>query len=923
MPDPIHAVLVTRTTPASAASLERALAAIHAQTRPVDALTIVVCGDVERVHDVVADSGAEWIVSARASTPFAEAVHIALRRVDDTSALWLLRDDCEPAPEALAALAAALERGPSLAIAAPKLVDSADTERIVSLGQTMTRYGRSIEMAADEFDQGQFDATDDVLGADVRGMLVRADAVRALVPDVALRGADEGLDMGVRAHLAGRRVALVPSARLLVPARTKRKRVRESFRARTAQLHRRLVYAKAWALPLHWLSLLPIALWRTVLRLIAKDPALVPGEWGAALVAMFRPGAVVRSRRRIRRSRTASWVHVEALRADTDFLREQRSQEAGSAKRGELRFFSGGGGWTVLGALVVSVVAFLALLTWKGVGGGALLPLSTTVRALWANARYGLPAEGLDGAAAADPFSGVVAVLGSLSPANPSFALLVLWLLALPLAVLGGWFAATRVTDRSGYRILVAVLWGASPSLLAALVDPRPAAVLAHLLLPWLLYAGAAAHRSWGSSASASIVFAAIVACAPSLAVPLVVIWALGLVLTIAFHPRGIARIIWTVIPAACLAAPIVFAQLKRGRIWGLLADPGLPWASAGASRADVLLGFPTPDAAGASEFLARIGLDLPVWWLPLLLAPVAVLAVLAPLTRRWRLGIGLVVLAVAGLASAYAFSGIQVQTAGADPVGVWAGPALGLAWLGAVLAAAVTLDVGPAPRPAKGIVAVAAGTAVVLTAVPSLLAVHLGTSELHEASGSTLPAIVAAGTASEGTLLLEPQPDGSLVAQVVWGESETLDGQSTLRSTGSTATDGERAIAQLATDLVSGSATDAPGDLAAKGIAFVLLADGTDAGHELQLSASGAIDQRAGMVRVGHTDRGDLWRVSTEVTPRTDLARSAQAVARTIWLIQLGAIIVALLLAVPTPASIRDGRRRTRVIGGGFEEER
>src|SRR5690606_31606839 len=171
--------------------------------------------------------------------------------------------------------------------------------------------------------------------------------------------------------------------------------------------------------------------------------------------------------------------------------------DAGERRRGELRFFSGGGAWTVLGALVASVAAFTPLLAWPVLGGGGLLPLSDSVAQLWRSAGWGLRATGLGDIGPADPFAAVLAAVGSLWPANPSAALVLLWVLALPLAVLGGWFAATRLTDRSSLRIVGGVAWALAPTFLAALNQGRPGAVIAHLLLPWLVYAGAVAQRSW------------------------------------------------------------------------------------------------------------------------------------------------------------------------------------------------------------------------------------------------------------------------------------------------------------------------------------------------------------------------------------------------------------------------------------------
>src|SRR5690606_8822596 len=120
------------------------------------------------------------IIEARAGTSFAEAIALAQPRVAAGSAVWLLADDTAPEPDALQLLAGALERSPSAAISAPKLVRHDDAREIVSLGVSMTRGGRAIELAAGELDQGQHDDAEDALGADVRGMLIRAEAPRVL-----------------------------------------------------------------------------------------------------------------------------------------------------------------------------------------------------------------------------------------------------------------------------------------------------------------------------------------------------------------------------------------------------------------------------------------------------------------------------------------------------------------------------------------------------------------------------------------------------------------------------------------------------------------------------------------------------------------------------------------------------------------------
>src|SRR6187431_2031921 len=198
MPARVHAILVVRPdgrTPA-AHHLRRTLAGIDEQTSRVDALTIVVCGDDPGVAAVAAASGAESVITAPASTGFAAATAMATLRVAG-DAVWILAQDTAPEPEALARLVGALELGPSVAFVAPKLVRWDDRTEIVSLGTSMTAFGRTVGIADGELDQGQHDGREDVLGTDVRGILVRADSWRVLGGlDPALRGADEGLDLG-------------------------------------------------------------------------------------------------------------------------------------------------------------------------------------------------------------------------------------------------------------------------------------------------------------------------------------------------------------------------------------------------------------------------------------------------------------------------------------------------------------------------------------------------------------------------------------------------------------------------------------------------------------------------------------------------------------------------------------------------------
>src|SRR5690606_27291647 len=191
MPARVHALIVARSGESGSVLLSRTLDALAEQSLPPAAVTVVVLGDGERVRRMPGIGRlVEGIIEARAGTTFTEAIALAQPRVAVNSAVWLLADDTLPEPDALQLLAGALEPSPSAALAAPWLVRHEDSREIVSLGVSMARWGRSVELAADELDEGQHDDAEDALGADVRGMLIRGEAARVLRPDAAVCGAD-------------------------------------------------------------------------------------------------------------------------------------------------------------------------------------------------------------------------------------------------------------------------------------------------------------------------------------------------------------------------------------------------------------------------------------------------------------------------------------------------------------------------------------------------------------------------------------------------------------------------------------------------------------------------------------------------------------------------------------------------------------
>ncbi|WP_419817053.1 glycosyltransferase [Glaciibacter flavus] len=939
----VTAIVVARN---GAEHLPRTLAALAEQTLAPDAIIAVDCASTDGSAELLAAIGPTHLVSAGEELSFGTAIETAVRvttpPTTDGELLWLLAQDSAPAPDALAALVAALETAPSVAVVGPKVMDWDEDHIMRAFGASMSQYGAAVPIVADELDQGQRDVLSDVMAVAPAGMLVRHRVWETLGGfDPALPVADDALDFCVRTRLAGHRVSLVPAARvssagdgIAGPATSSRGRVRRrrARLERSAQLHRRFAYAPALALPVHWLSLLPLAVVRAVIALLGKQPGLVLGEFAAAFRTMFSGIRTGGARRSIARTRSLKWAALAPLRVSPAEMRRRRAllREARVARargaRNEVGFFTTGGAWTVLGAAVLGLAILVPLFGAAFLGGGGISPLSATPAGLWQNVAYGWRDIGVGFVGAADPFAAVLAVLGSLTFWAPSLVLLVIWFAALPLAALGAWFAATRITERGSLRAVAAILWMLAPPFLSALADGRPAALIAHLLLPWLVFAAFAAPRSWSASATSSLLFAAVIACSPSLAVPLVVAWVVLLVTS----GRGIFRVIGIPIPAVVLVLPLVWNQLARGAWLALIADPGIPQTAPPASVWQLLLGFPSGRFGGWDAAIGWLPFDgvTPQLLVPILLAPLAVLAIVGMLLRGFRVAAFSLGLALLGFATAFATTLVAVATAGDQVVPVWAGSALSVYWLGII--GAVVAGLGGISRLAL-LPAIAAVVLFAIAVTPLALAIPRHEAQVTAGSTRSLPAFVTAAASTDaraGTLTIIPQPDGGIRADLERGAGTTLDDQSTLASTDQFLSSEQRDLATLAGNLASRSGLDASADLDDRRIRFILLAPtatmpGAKATAEATTTArraAASLDQNNLLVPVGRTEYGTLWRVDTDEKKAATATIPPHAgdwfgdVSLLVIAIVFG---IALLLSIPTGVGreVPAGSRRRGIV--------
>jgi len=924
----VVAILVARN---GAAFLARTLVGVNSQSRRPDALVAVDAGSRDDSSALLTAAGPTHIVTTSGRLSFgssvAHAVSVALPPASSDDWLWLLGADNTPHPDALARLLGAVEIAPSVAVAGPKLMRSDSPDTIARYGESVTRFGASVLLVEDELDQAQYDTLSDVLGVAATGMLVRRSVWDALGGfDPGLPSIDAALDFSIRARLAGYRVVGVPTARIMsaggpelfgratVSART------AALVRRRAQLHRRMVYARGLAPFFLWLSLVPLAVLRSMLQILRKQPGLIGGELAAAFGTAFS-GSVAPARKRLRRSRKVGWAAIAPLRISSSVARERRANRVGlvdgprAAIRTRASFVSGGGAGVVVVAAVIGVIVFGRLLGTTAVSGGALLPLSQTVGELWANVGYGWHSVG-GFVGASDPFAAVLAVLGSITFWSPSFSIVLLYLVALPVAALGAWWCAARISSRAWPPAIAALLWALAPPLLSSMEAGQLGAVIAHVLLPWLVLATIGAARSWSAGAAAALLFAAVAASSPVLVPALVVL----LLIWIAVNPARIVRLVGILVPAAALFAPLIYAQVARGTPLALLTDPVLPSAHGNATPAQLATGAADSSVSGWLDLHALLGSPLsgPLVY-AILLAPLLLLALAAAFLPGSSRGIPALVVAILGFATAVAATHLAFTTAGASAVSVWPGSGLSLMWLGLIGASVVSLDAFGRGVALPALVVILTAT---IAVSPLLVAPLAGTARIQPTSGTVLPAYVVAEGASRpniGTLVLAPQADGSLAATIQRGSGNSLDDQSTLAATSRSLDAKQKSLLTLAGNLASRSGLDSSGLMQANRIGFVLLASSSDANaasvHE---RAQDALNGNARLTPVGTTSVGLLWRY--QALPDAGLASSNPdgGAVRTWILSGLGVVfLITILLAVP----LRGTRRRSSI--ANVDEER
>lgn len=920
--------------------LSRTIEGISACRHLLTGLITVDAASVDGSAEALVALSPTHALTVAADAGFAEAVGAALYALqadgtEDGDLIWILHDDSAPEPGALAALLSAMENSPSVGVCGPKQVAWDDPRELVEFGITTTRSGRVVRIGSGQLDQSQYDDADDVLAVGTAGMLVRRELVEHLAGfDPRLSFTDDGLDLCVRARLAGARVIRVPDARVRHAeggGRDDSAVVRGFTARRRAELYRAIVWASGPEAFLRWLLLLPAALLLSLGHVAAKHPQHVPGELWASLATLVSVRRLLLGRRRFARTRTVRRSALTPLlqtRAETRRTRlAEREREISSRMErfgvGALplwRFWDSRAPWILLAAAACSAVLWFRLLSASAVSGGGAGPLSSDLTVLWRNAVADVVDVSTGITAIPDAFSGVLAILGSLTAWSPSLSLVVLYALALPVASWGGGVAAGRLVGGTRAAVIGAVSWPLAPSLLAALSSGRVGAIVAHLLLPFVVYFTVAGfdRRRMPSQALTAFAAAALlggfaVACAPVLAPVLTLAW----LVTMAVRPRKILFTVWMIVPAAALLAPTAWQDFREGEPLRILSDPGFAVGAAVPSRAELLLGSPGGDPLGLESLASSWG--LPSW--TGLLVPTGVLIVLALIgvaSRRWVVAVGGVLWCSVVIAGAALLGDVGVATADGQVVTVWMGSLLSAGMLGLILAASASTAL---PGRAMGWVAGVAALALCAVAVPWAYAVVSGQTEVEASNGQTVPALVAAdgrGDPDLRILELTRLPGDAVEARLTSVSGLSLDSANTIVNARDAASSSSAAVAQIASELVDTDEVDAD-DLTALGIRYILY----DTSQQDDENGLKNLLSDPTLEHVGSTDFGDLWKVADGTVSTMTADRSVQW-----WAAGLrgGVVLLFLLLAIPTSRPLRYVARRsdelTQPLEGGDDSD-
>ena len=721
----VTAVLVSHN---GAVWLPEVVAALTSQTRPIDLITAVDTGSQDSSTKLLKSARIPFI-SADVETGFGQAISLAVNKLPksvDHEWIWLIHDDCAPAPTALAELLAAIDDRPQVVMVGPKLLGWHDRTHLLEAGVSIAGNGaRWTGLEPLEYDQGQHDGNHDVLAVSTAGALIRRDVFEelgGLDPNLTLFRDD--VDFGWRARAAGHSVmAATGAVAFHAQASANERRTVEvdgAFLHRPLLLDRRnaayvlLANSSWWILPWLVIQLLGTAIARAIGYLIAKLPGYAADEILAVGSLIVRPGLIIAARKVRKKQRFVSarviaefipprWSQirlasegvVDAVRAklfpennqistssvldtneDEDLLTPVSTNHwFGVFKRPE-----------VIGFVLISLISLLNSRNRFGALVGGALPISPAgATDLWRTYFESWHQVGMGSTVATPTWVAITATASLFFLGKVQFLITTFFLVAPVLMMFTASKLLKRLTGNTWISIPAAFLYAVSPVAIAAVSTGHIATVLFMILAPIVALLLSDIEKiesfTWRKIAGVSLLLAVLYGFSLMI---FVIGLAAGLISTLSDYGKH----------AQEANAPLYSQRLqKRAALIFVPFVMNIPYSLETITHPSRLLVEPGLLISGGGPINALLGNpgganSLPIWLVsPILLVLIVSLFSSTYARRIAEYGVGALVIAVV-------ISSLSISTHGNEASSkVWPGPVLVLVTLAAVAAGTVLLD--------------------------------------------------------------------------------------------------------------------------------------------------------------------------------------------------------------------------------------
>ena len=720
----VTAILVSHN---GAVWLPEVVAALTSQTRPIDFITAVDTGSKDSSTKLLKSARIPFFVTDH-EIGFGQAVSLAVDKLPQSKEhewLWLIHDDCAPAPTALEELLQSIDDRPQVVMVGPKLLGWHDRTHLLEAGISIAGNGaRWTGLEPFEYDQGQHDGIHDVLSVSTAGALIRRDVFEELGgfdPNLDLFRDD--VDFGWRARTAGHSVIVNTGAVAFHAQASATERraidVEGAFLHRPLLLDRRnaayvlLANSSWWMLPWIAVQLLGSAVIRAIGYLLAKLPGYASDEILAITSLIIRPGKIIEARKVRKKQRFVSARVVAAyipprwsqLRLGTERFVElvrarvfpDNSPVTGSildsSEDEDLLTPVSSSGWLtifkrpeVLGFLTLAVITLINSRNRLGALVGGALPISPSgATDLWNTYFESWHQVGMGSSLATPSWVAVIAIASLAVLGKVQFLVTSFFMIAPLLIMLSSFILLKRLTANKMISIPASFLYAISPVAVAAVSSGHIATLVLLIAAPfvalilhdWRLIEIYSWRKIFGASLLLALLYAFtlmsfVIALCGAIVIALDNFRDFKLTQDKEiFRERLLKRTSLVFVPFLVNAPFSLEALLQPSRF---LTEPGL--LTPGGGPLSVALG--NPGGSGS----------LPMWLVsPILL--ILVVSLFSSTHARQIAEYGLGALSLAILVGS-----ISISTHGNEgAVTVWAGPVLSMATLAAVAAGAVMLD--------------------------------------------------------------------------------------------------------------------------------------------------------------------------------------------------------------------------------------